>query len=62
MKKKNVKPTESDYLDDLINKHWEYISSLLNTHGVQDMKRVEFHYKTAFKHGWKHHKNYVEEK
>ena len=52
---------EEKYLDVLIDKHWEYIKSLLNAHDEKETIKVEFHYKTAFAHGWKHHKEYVDE-
>ncbi len=49
---------EQQYLDDLIDKHWEYINSLLSAHDARDIKAIEFHYRTAFAHGWKHHREY----
>ncbi len=54
-----VEGSEKTYLDSLIEKHWQYVKSTLNAHGIQDLKRVEHHYKTAFAHGWKHHKDYM---
>jgi len=41
----------------LIEEHWKYIESLLRIHkknNENDIKIIEFHYKTAFAHGWKH--------
>lgn len=45
-------------LKKLTNDHWSYIDELLRTHDVSDEKitLVEFHYKTAFEHGYKHAK------
>ncbi len=41
----------------LVNKHWAYIEQMLKIHGEKKsvIKKIKFHYKTAFKHGWKHH-------
>lgn len=53
-------------LDKLIDDHWEYIGGLLDAHRgdtVVDLvqsnysnykKMIEFHYKSAFRHGFKH--------
>ena len=51
---------EKEFLEKLINDHWEYIKSLLVAHDEpEDVKTmIEFHYKTAFEHGWKHHKEW----
>ena len=40
----------------LSNEHWTYIEKLLRTHNTpdRDIRLVEFHYKTAFIHGYKH--------
>lgn len=40
----------------LIEDHWNYINDLLYAHGQSKeiIEIVEFHYKTAFEHGWKH--------
>ena len=42
--------------EELAQAHWGYIESLLKIHSVLDekIKMVEFHYKTAFIHGYKH--------
>ena len=46
-------------IDELINAHWEYVKELL-TFGqpiplkLQDLDIIEFHYKSAFRHGYKH--------
>ena len=41
---------------DLANDHWAYIEELLTAHGedVEKVSVAEFHYKEAFKHGYKH--------
>lgn len=49
-------------LDDLIQKHCEYILGVLWAAAEwsdidqqdHDFKEIEYHYKTAFRHGWKH--------
>ena len=54
MKKVNLK--NKDQSKELADNHWNYIQSLLETHGTLDdvMDRIQFHYKTAFVHGYKH--------
>jgi len=51
---------EQEFLNKLIDAHWEYIEGFLIAHDEpEDVKTmIEYHYKTAFKHGWKHHKEY----
>ena len=59
-----LKNSEKDSgLDKLINDHWNYIESLLNQTILWDevemtkeeyVSAMGFHYKTAFRHGWKH--------
>ena len=46
----------------LAEDHWEFIKSVLANHGVVDgdIDMIEFHYITAFVHGYKHGKNLVE--
>ena len=41
---------------ELADAHWFYIKSLLTEHGIPgpEIKRIEFHYTTAFIHGFKH--------
>ena len=55
--------TEDNYLDDLVQSHWNYIEQLLKAHDTLegDIKVIEFHYKSAFIHGWKHAMEYMEE-
>lgn len=52
-----------DYLTKLIDDHWAYISALLTSHGTDKdtVEVAEFHYKSAFRHGWKHAHEYLEE-
>ena len=54
--------TEEEILSNLINEHWGYILKFLKAHDEPDdvIKMIEFHYKTAFEHGWKHHKELKE--
>jgi hypothetical protein len=48
----------SQKLNKLIDAHWSYIEALLITHGQDDqtIKEIGFHYRTAFRHGYKHAK------
>ena len=50
--------TEDQKLEKMIDAHWAYIESLLRCHNASqaELKTAEFHYKSAFKHGWKHAK------
>lgn len=52
-----ISPSEAD-LNKLIDDHWSYIKELLLVHGHSDadINTISFHYKTAFKHGYKHAK------
>lgn len=62
------KNTEKEFLTKLIDDHWKYIegvlySSLLYTSVATDedtarIEEIEYHYKTAFEHGWRHSKEY----
>ena len=40
----------------LIEDHWKYIHDLLKAHDAdaKTLKLCEFHYKSAFEHGYKH--------
>jgi hypothetical protein len=40
----------------LVDEHWNYIESLLRAHGESPdvIKKIQFHYKTAFMHGIRH--------
>ena len=42
----------------LISEHWAYIEDMLRAHRVkdEDIGVMQFHYETAFRHGWKHAK------
>lgn len=55
--KEEVLP-EKDPLDVLIDDHWGYIESLLLSHNESEdvLEAAKFHYKSAFRHGWKHAK------
>lgn len=40
---------------EMVDGHWHYIEQLLRTHGQNvNIKVIEFHYKSAFVHGFKH--------
>ena len=42
-------------IDKIARDHWDYIKDLLETHGCfEGLSELEFHYITAFKHGYKH--------
>ena len=45
-------------LQDLIDAHWAYVKGVIEAHNGTDLELAvaEFHYKSAFKHGWKHAK------
>ena len=54
---------EKIYLDNLVNQHWKYIEELLwaASQSITDEDRIHeigFHYKSAFKHGWGHAREY----
>ena len=41
----------------LVDEHWKYIEGLLMVHGEtpeKNMRVIEYHYKTAMLHGYKH--------
>ena len=42
--------------EELLKDHWAYVFSVLKIHGAtdDDIEIAEFHYKTAFRHGWGH--------
>jgi hypothetical protein len=46
----------SNKANNLAQKHWEYVKSLLLAHDLseKDAEQIGFHYKTAFVHGFKH--------
>lgn len=49
-------------INELVDKHWKYVEGILIIaagEASRDMfapvvKEIEYHYKTAFKHGYKH--------
>ncbi len=46
-------------LQEMIDAHWDYVKDVIrNAHGgtviEARMQELEFHYKTAFRHGYKH--------
>jgi len=62
-KLKDALPKEKKFsLDKLIDDHWKYVEMTLMTHLVdpthlaipKEIQVAEFHYRTAFRHGWKH--------
>lgn len=38
----------------LVDAHWKYIGNLLTAHGIVGVELIEYHYRTAFIHGFKH--------
>ena len=55
---------EEKILERLVNEHWCYINALLDAHNESEEIRdkISFHYRSAFIHGWKHHKEYMQTK
>ena len=51
---KSVKTISTE--ERLSNEHWVYVKALLLTHNCskENVDKIEFHYKTAFIHGYKH--------
>jgi hypothetical protein len=50
-------PTAISEADRLALAHWSYVSDLLNRHGSfedGELETIQFHYTTAFIHGYKH--------
>ncbi len=44
-----------DGLQKLIDNHWNYVKTTLIIHNVKDFISIaEYHYRTAFEHGFKH--------
>ena len=43
-------------MEKTVDDHWDYIEKFLIVHGESEevIKRIKFHYTTAFRHGWKH--------
>ena len=41
---------------ELANAHWEYVEDLLHTHlhPTAEVRKINFHYQSAFEHGYKH--------
>ena len=44
----------------LVEEHWKYIDALLQVYGIKTTGTEEYHYKTAFIHGYKHGKKGLE--
>jgi hypothetical protein len=40
----------------LIDDHWKYVEGILKERATGEvlMREIEYHYKTAFRHGYKH--------
>ena len=49
---------EETYLSNLIDSHWDYVAEVLTVGQIQKppegLDIIEFHYKSAFRHGYKH--------
>ena len=43
-------------VEKLANDHWSYVAEVVETHeeGLDVIEKCEFHYKSAFIHGYKH--------
>lgn len=54
------KQKDKEFLDKLIKDHWNYIEGVLDKAGTYPtaLAEIEYHYKTAFSHGWRHAKEY----
>ena len=56
------KPTENEFLNKLVDDHWEYVMGVLLSsipeRDAYELAEIEYHYKTAMKHGWRHAKEY----
>lgn len=52
------KPLKKDRAYELAEEHWQYVERLLDIHykGPTDITIIEFHYRSAFVHGYKHAK------
>ena len=50
-----------DPLEHLIDAHWLYVSEFLKAHNEPEdtIAKIEFHYKSAFRHGYKHANEYT---
>jgi hypothetical protein len=57
---KGGQPEDKELLKKLVDEHWNYIEDLLRAHDEPEdvITMIKFHYKTAFEHGWKHHKEW----
>lgn len=52
---------EVRHMKQLVSDHWNYIEKVLLHSGNKsqdEIKEIEFHYKTAMEHGWRHAKEY----
>lgn len=54
------KQKDKEFLDKLIKDHWNYIEGVLDKAGTYPtaLAEIEYHYKTAFSHGWRHAKEF----
>ena len=52
----NKNTTEKEFLDRLVTDHWNYIEGVLDASMAphREIKLIEFHYKTAAVHFYKH--------
>ena len=57
----NKEVDERHFVKKLIDDHWKYIKGVLeNTKSKTDYEitEIEYHYKTAMEHGWRHAKEF----
>ena len=52
------KKAEVKRMRKLIDSHWEYVEGIMAYRNMEwgEIKKIEYHYKTAMEHGWKHAK------
>jgi len=57
----------AEYVEELAEKHWAYLEKVIrneyrstgsNPELDEYCRRVGYHYKTSFRHGWKHGQEY----
>lgn len=53
-KEDHVPLVEASEVKELVDAHWKYIGALLKAHGIVGVELIEYHYRTAFVHGYKH--------
>lgn len=50
---------EKGFVKKLVEDHWNYIKGILAPHKSKEgLDEIEYHYKTAMEHGWRHAKEF----